>query len=94
MAVQVSVEWGYELHTIILPDKDWKHIESGGSLEVDGEGYSYEGDNFLDTWIFSGGIEGELLVLYKLEGGEICDEGTGFTGRLADTWVDMDLVER
>lgn len=87
MAVSIMVEWGYEPHTLVLENAVWRRILNGEAITIEGDGFSYEGDAFIDTWLFSGGMDGELVVEYRLEKGGPMDEGTGFTGRLRDASI-------
>lgn len=43
---------------------EWLEIACGEEITLDGQGYSYDGERFLDTWHFSGGLEGDLTVTY------------------------------
>ena len=83
VAANISVEWGYEEHSITLIPRNWNKVRKGKSLSIRGSGYYYEGEFFWDYWYFGGGMDGDLVVSYG-EGG-----GTGFVGRLRDA----DIVE-
>lgn len=77
----ISVEWGYENHSITLTAKNWAKIKAGKPHGQRGEGYSYESTFFWDHWSFGGGMDGDLKVSYKStkEGW-----GDGFDGSLKD----------
>ena len=75
----ISVEWGYESHSITLTPRNWAKVKSGKSLSIRGEGYYYEGEHFWDYWTFGGGLDGSLDVYYGEDGGH------GFSGKLSDT---------
>lgn len=79
--VTVSVEWGYDDHSITISVSDWQRIVDGHKTEIRGEGYCYEGEFFQDYWAFGGGIEGPVIVTY--EGG-----GTGFQGDLTECRIE------
>lgn len=83
MTVSITVEWGYELHILELTDSQWESILSGKPLEIEGDGYAYEGEFFVDTWSFEGGIDGNLVVTYRPAEGGAMDEGTGYQGALS-----------
>ena len=77
----ISVEWGYENHSITLTAKNWAKIKAGKPHAQRGEGYNYEGTFFWDYWSFGGGMDGELRVGYSSKNE---DGGTGFDGNLSD----------
>lgn len=79
----ITVEWGYELHSITLTARNWARVKAGKPLTIRGKGYSYEGQFFWDYWYFDGGMDGSLRVTYGDEGGE------GFSGKLSEA----DIVE-
>lgn len=87
--VTVSVEWGYEEHSITLTAEDWARVKSGEELSIEGDGYHYEGEFFSDYWEFAGGMEGDLIVSYGNDGDY---SGTGFDGKLRDASI-TELVE-
>ena len=87
MPVTVTVEWGYEEHSLTLTDKEWSTIKNGDLLLIKGEGYHYEGEFFQDYWKFGGGLDGSLVVTYCVDGGGDIDAGTGFDGSLADATI-------
>ena len=78
----VTVEWGYELHSITLTPKNWARVKSGKPLRLRGKGYRYDGEFFWDYWWFAGGLEGHLVVTYGQDG------GTGFGGTLSDAMIE------
>lgn len=88
MSVRIMVEWGYEPHTLDISDSTWEKILSGMPLNIKGNGFGYEGDSFIDTWSFAGGIDGEVVVTYQLLDGDIMDEGTGYTGLLSGAQIE------
>jgi len=78
----ITVEWGYDNHSIKLTAKDWFKVKSGNSLSKKGKGYYYEGTFFQDYWYFGGGLEGSLSVRYGDDGGE------GFNGSLNEAIIE------
>ncbi|MGM0983300.1 MAG: hypothetical protein ACQEXG_07705 [Pseudomonadota bacterium] len=87
MSFRIMVEWGYELHTLELTDSQWESILSGKPLEIEGDGYAYDGEFFTDIWSFSGGVDGYLVVNYRLDDGEVMDEGVGYQGSLSGALI-------
>jgi hypothetical protein len=82
LGATVSVELGYELHSITLTAINWSRVKSGRPLRIRGKGFYYEGEFFWDYWNFGGGLDGELLVEYG-EGG-----ASGFIGKLEDAIIE------
>lgn len=80
-AAVITVEWGYDTHSIRLEASEWMRVKEGTSLRVPGEGYWYEGEFFQDYWSFSGGRDGDLVVEYG-------DGGVGFNGSLSDGHIE------
>ena len=77
----ITVEWGYECHSITLSPEQWARVVSGESLGVAGPGYNYEGESFQDNWDFGGGLGGSLVVSYGDDGAE------GFNGILRSAQI-------
>ena len=82
-AATITVEWGYETHSISLTPRNWRRVLSGKPLQIRGEGYYYEGEFFWDYWSFEGGMEGRLTVCYG-DGG-----GTGWDGLLSGSDIEV-----
>ena len=78
----VTVEWGYELHSLTLKNKDWNKVQAGEILKMDGEGYHYEGKFFADYWKFNLTEKGSLKVRYGDDGVE------GYNGDLSGATIE------
>lgn len=78
----ISVEWGYELHSLTLTAKHWARVKSGKPLSIRGNGYRYEGEFIWDYWSFDGGLDGGLRVTYGNDG------GCGFEGALDEACIE------
>jgi hypothetical protein len=78
----ITVEWGYDLHSITLAPNNWTRVKSGESLSIRGKGYWYDGEFFWDRWSFGGGLGGSLEVTYGDDG------GVGFAGMLSNAIVE------
>jgi hypothetical protein len=87
MAATVSVEWGYDEHSITLTPEDWAKVKEGKKLTIRGDGYNYERNCFWDYWDFKGGLDGLLCVRYSDESDEN-DSGVGFTGSLYNAEIE------
>jgi hypothetical protein len=85
----ITVEWGYEAHSITLTPRNWARVKSRKELFIRGKGYYYEGEFFWDYWNFTGGLEGDLIVSYGNHGDY---SATGFDGKLRDADI-TDMIE-
>ena len=88
-SVTITVEWGYELHSLTLNPENWQTVQDGNHLKVTGEGYEFEGECFTDYWEFNLAEKGSLKVLYcsnKLDSG--CGTGEGFNATIADALIE------
>jgi hypothetical protein len=73
--VTVSVEWGYELHSIEIGPRKWMRISNGEEVTIDSVGY-YEGEEFSVSWCFNTDPQDTLIVTYGDDG------GMGFVGKI------------
>jgi hypothetical protein len=87
--MNITVEWGYEEHSLTLTPRKWARVKSGKALYIRGKGYHYEGEFFWDYWDFGGGLWGELTVSYGNHGDY---SATGFVGKLEDANI-TELIE-
>ena len=78
--VEVSVEWGYELHSVEIGPRIWSQIKEGEKKVIESVGY-YEGDEFDVSWCFNCDPENTLIVAYGDDG------GTGFIGNIEDAMI-------
>jgi hypothetical protein len=52
--VTLTVDYGYDIHSINLNKKTLDQIKAGEKIEIDGQGLSHEVDGeVLDHWIFN-----------------------------------------
>lgn len=82
LAARITVNWGYEPHSITLTPRNWRRVKSGKPHRQRGVGFIYEAEFYWDYWEFAGGLEGELRVGYGKDGGE------GYLGWLRDARID------
>ena len=80
-SAKISVEWGYDIHTITLTPRNWSKVKRGNRLRIRAPGFSEEGFQW-EYWSFSGGVQGDLIVEYGSNG------GTGFIGKLSDAEIE------
>ena len=84
--INLSLEIGYEMHTIELNVDEWKKINDGTHLIKKLESY-YEGESFTYTFEFNEKErypDSSLLVTYEDSNGEI---GDGFIGNIEDVLI-------
>ena len=83
IAATVTVEWGYELHTLELTPRNWARVQAGKPFSTSGNGSHYEGEFFSDYWHFNDQGKGSLTVTYG-------DEGTeGWIGNVGSAMGDV-----
>jgi len=82
--VKVTVEWGYESHTLEVPIARWRKIKKLNEDTIRGKGYRYEGVFYWDYWTFNKGGAMKLVVEY---GG---DGGVGYEGRFDQADIEGD----
>lgn len=51
--------------TLEVPCDTWAKIVAGEQVKLVDQGYSYDGDEFVDSWGFHGGLDGQLTVTYE-----------------------------
>lgn len=78
--VEITVIWNDEQHTLQIPIEVWKQIEAGESINLEGDGYRYEGETYQDVWSFNQSEKGILMVEYD-------DGGVGFEGMISDAEI-------
>jgi hypothetical protein len=83
--VIVTVSWRDQVHAIEIAAGDWALIMSGAGLELQGEDFLQDGEDYETEWDFAGGIDGRLEVRYTPFDGE--EWTVGFTGRLSDASI-------
>ena len=81
--IRISVYWPDDWKSVVITQKQYQSILDGKPLKKDGEGYSYEGEEFSDWWTFEGGADSKVIVNYS-------GEGVGFEGALSDCEIEDD----
>jgi hypothetical protein len=76
--VNISVEIGYELHTLSVSNEEWTTIKAGEPFVKDLESH-YEGELFTYEFNFNSDPENNLIVSYY---GEDMDAGDGYIGNI------------
>ena len=81
--------WGDGITVSIqVEESDWNDIVSGLQVTIEGDGYGYDGDHYLDVWEFSGGLDGDLAINYIKQGSDDGDDdGVGYLGSPNDVLV-------
>jgi ABC-type Zn uptake system ZnuABC Zn-binding protein ZnuA len=49
---KITVNYGYDVHSIIVNQKEMEKIRNGEALTVQGQGFDIEGDTEMDDWSF------------------------------------------
>jgi hypothetical protein len=78
---RIVVEWGYDNHEVVLAPRNWSQIKRGRKLKIRSRGF-YEGAPQWEYWSFDRGLNGDLLVEYREDG------GVGFSGKLRDAMIE------
>ena len=66
MPIEITVDYGYDIHSIEISDEELKDIQLGKKLEIEGQGFPVEGEMENDWWKFNTVEEGSI---------EVCGEG-------------------
>ncbi len=66
--VKLSIEWGYEVHSLEMPMERWLRLCDGKVSSARSRGF-YEGCSFWNYWTFRLGEEDSLTVTYGEDGG-------------------------
>lgn len=69
---RITVDYGYDIHTLRLSRRTLGRIQTGAVLTLRGQGFLVEGVREQDRWVFNDGVVGRLLVITD-EGREIYD---------------------
>lgn len=80
--VQVTVDYGYDVHSIRIGGSTFARIQVGQPLVVEGQGFPVEGVMEDDQWAFNFGAMGAVHVS-TVGGREV------FEGNLGDDEVDV-----
>lgn len=59
---RVVVDYGYDLHTLVLPRLTLAKIQAGEPMVVEGQGFPVEGELEQDHWTFNYGALGALHI--------------------------------
>lgn len=53
--LKITINYGYDIHSLILSADDFDKIKKGDAVEIDGQGFSIEGEISQDNWAFKNG---------------------------------------
>ena len=62
IGVSIIVDYGYDIHNIMLSTKEWGYVTEGQSIELVGHGFNCEGELENDYWEFNKAFFGSLYV--------------------------------
>jgi hypothetical protein len=60
--IRLTVNYGYDIHSVEVPDSTWLQIQGGEAVSVQGQGFSVEGELSQDEWAFNVRGRGSLQV--------------------------------
>jgi len=49
---RITISYGYDIHSLVLSTSDFEKIKGGASMNIEGQGFSIEGDVSQDIWSF------------------------------------------
>lgn len=78
--IELSIEWGYEAHSLSVAPLVWAQIVSGEEVTLRSRG-AYEGKFFWIQWSFNCGEIQDLYVTYGDDG------GVGYEGNIFDLYL-------
>jgi hypothetical protein len=79
-AVELSISWGYETHSIKVRTKFWAAVVAGDELTYRSYGW-YEGKRFPMQWSFNCGEIQDIYITYGNDG------GVGYQGNVFDLYI-------
>jgi hypothetical protein len=53
LKIKITISYGYDIHTLELSSSDYEKIKDGETLDIEGQGFSIEGEVVQDTWHFN-----------------------------------------
>lgn len=53
--IKITISYGYDIHNLELSGSDYEKIKDGETLDIEGQGFSIEGEVSQDTWHFNAG---------------------------------------
>lgn len=65
--VRLTVDYGHDIHSVVISRSDWLSIQAGEKKTVAGSGFNVDGEKEQDFWRFNDQQIGELSVY--------CDSG-------------------
>ena len=60
--MKITVDYGYDVHSIEVSDSEWEKIRSGKALTLTGQGFYVEGELEEDIWFFNEDAKGSVRV--------------------------------
>lgn len=79
-AIELSISWGYEIHSIKVNPRFWAAVVAGEELSHSAYGW-YEGKRFPMEWNFNCGDIQNLYITYGNDG------GVGYEGNVFDLYI-------
>ena len=60
--VKVTINYGYDIHSIVMSQLSWDRIAKGEAVTMKGQGFFIEGVESQDVWTFNSPEAGALSV--------------------------------
>ena len=60
--MRISVDYGYDIHSLEITASDWSKINAGEEVTVTGQGFPVEGEMEQDYWSFNFGQKGSFGI--------------------------------
>jgi hypothetical protein len=60
--VKVTINYGYDIHSIVMSQRAWDRIAKGEAVTMKGQGFFIEGVESQDVWKFNSPEAGALTV--------------------------------
>ena len=81
---RITVDYGYDLHSLVLSFRTFRRIQAGAVLTLRGQGFFVEGVKEADSWSFNATSPGSIRVETD-EGREVFDGSFGDE----EVWVEI-----
>lgn len=62
VCVRLTVSYGYDIHSVDVPESTWLQIQVGDTVTVQGQGFFIDGVESQDIWTFNSPEVGSLSV--------------------------------
>jgi proline racemase len=60
--VKVTINYGYDIHSIVMSQRSWDRIAKGEAVTMNGQGFFIQGVESEDVWTYNSPEAGALSV--------------------------------